>query len=84
MKGHEGALIRIAEHRAAPVSTLAECDRRSLAFVSAAEAAAIMRTDPRTVRRAVAVGSIPATRVGAVLRVPVAWLREQAREKGAA
>jgi len=33
--------------------------------------------DPRTVRRAIAAGEIPARRVGTKLLIPVTWLREQ-------
>lgn len=47
-------------------------------FATAPETAAILRTDERTVYRALAAGVIPGTRVGTVWRIPVAWLREQA------
>ncbi|MER6374846.1 helix-turn-helix domain-containing protein [Streptomyces mirabilis] len=43
-----------------------------------AEAAEVLHVDVRTVRRAIDGGTIPATRVGQQLRVPVAWLEAQA------
>ena len=48
-------------------------------FADTTEAAAILDVDPRTLRAAIERGEIPATRAGANWRVPVAWLREQAR-----
>lgn len=57
--------------------TLGDLDGRL--FVTAAEAAVILRLDPRTVRRGVAEGEIPATRVGPSIRIPSSWLRAQAR-----
>jgi hypothetical protein len=47
-------------------------------FVSVPEAAAVLRSDPRSVRRAIAAGDIPATRVGPRSLVPVEWLRKAA------
>lgn len=74
---------RISTHRARPVFSLREAEKRGLSFVSAREAAAILRADPRTVRRSIAAGDIPATRVGAQFRVPVEWLRQAAGEGAA-
>ena len=51
-------------------------------FATAPETAAILRTDERTVYRALAAGAIPGTRIGTVWRIPVAWLREQAGLRG--
>jgi excisionase family DNA binding protein len=48
-------------------------------FASSTEAAAILGVDPRTLRFAIERGEIPATRTGNIWRVPVSWLREQAR-----
>jgi excisionase family DNA binding protein len=48
-------------------------------FANTSEAAAILDIDPRTLRAAIDRGEIPGTRAGANWRVPVAWLREQAR-----
>jgi excisionase family DNA binding protein len=48
-------------------------------FATSTEAAAILDVDPRTLRSAIERGEIPATRAGTNWRVPVAWLREQAR-----
>jgi excisionase family DNA binding protein len=47
-------------------------------FADVTEAAAILRYDPRTVRRAIEAGDIPAVRVGERWRIPTAWLRKQA------
>jgi hypothetical protein len=47
-------------------------------FVSVPEAAAVLRSDPRSVRRAIAAGDIPATRVGPRQLVPTSWLRNAA------
>jgi excisionase family DNA binding protein len=51
-------------------------------FATVSEAAAILRYDVRTVRRAIAAGEIPAVRVGTTHRIRVSWLREQAGEAG--
>lgn len=50
-------------------------------FVSVPEASAILGLDAegRTVRKAIMAGEIPATRVGPQWRIPVAWIRKQAR-----
>jgi len=55
---------------------LADLDGRL--FASVPEAATVLRSDQRTVRRGIAAGEIPATPVGRVWRVPVAWLRKVA------
>jgi excisionase family DNA binding protein len=49
-------------------------------FATVTEASVILSYDPqgRTVRKAIASGTIPATKVGNTFRIPVAWLREQA------
>lgn len=47
-------------------------------FVTVTECASVLEVDPRTVRRAIDRGEIPAVRVGTQYRVPVAWLRERA------
>jgi hypothetical protein len=47
-------------------------------FATAPETAQVLRSDERTVRRALEAGQIPGFRVGVTWRVPVAWLREQA------
>ena len=49
-------------------------------FATVPEAAAILRYDVRTVRRAIAAGEIPATKVGSTYRIRVSWLRKQAGE----
>jgi excisionase family DNA binding protein len=49
------------------------------AFFSIPEAARLLGADDRTVRKAVAAGSIPATRLGCKWFVPTSWLREQVR-----
>jgi hypothetical protein len=45
-------------------------------FASTNEVAAIIGSDPRTVRRMIADGSIPARKNGTRHIVPVAWLRD--------
>jgi hypothetical protein len=47
-------------------------------FASAPEAAVVLRSDPRSVRRAIDAGDIPAVAVGPRKLVPVRWLREAA------
>ncbi len=47
-------------------------------FATAAEVAAIFRTDPRTIRARCASGVIPSTHLGEY-RIPVAWLLAQAQ-----
>jgi hypothetical protein len=47
-------------------------------FATVPEAAAVLRSDPRSVRRAIAAGQIPAQPVGPRKLVPVAWLRRVA------
>jgi excisionase family DNA binding protein len=50
-------------------------------FFSVPQTSAILGFDRlgRTVRKGIEAGEIPATRVGAQWRIPVAWIREQAR-----
>lgn len=60
-----------------PPITLA--DLRGRNFVRPWEAAQLLRVDVRTLRRAVADGDVPATRIGRDLRIPVAWLAAQLR-----
>jgi excisionase family DNA binding protein len=71
---------RQARRRGA-VTSLADAERLDISFISAAEVATILRADVRTVRKAIGTGDIPSVRVGDVVRVPVAWLRERARER---
>jgi hypothetical protein len=55
---------------------LAELDGRLFATVP--EAAVVLRSDVRSVRRSIAAGDIPATPVGPRNLVPVEWLRKAA------
>jgi excisionase family DNA binding protein len=48
-------------------------------FATTTEAGAVLRYDHRTIRKAIEAGEIPATRVGAQWRIPVSWIKEQAR-----
>jgi excisionase family DNA binding protein len=64
--------------------TLTLADLAGCLFATVPEAAAILRYDVRTVRRAIADGDIPAVRAGVTYRIPVAWLRAQAEAAGAA
>jgi hypothetical protein len=47
-------------------------------FASVPEAAAVLRSDPRSVRRSIEAGTIPAIPVGPRKLVPVKWLRQAA------
>ncbi len=47
-------------------------------FATVPETAAVLRSDPRSVRRSIAAGDIPSTPVGPRRLVPVAWLRKAA------
>jgi excisionase family DNA binding protein len=57
-----------------PATTLTE-----RLFASVPEAADVLRYDPRTVRRAIEAGEIPAVRAGGRWRIPTSWLRAQAQ-----
>lgn len=48
-------------------------------FATTTEAAAILNYDPRTIRKAIDAGEIPSIRVAGTRRVPVSWIKEQAR-----
>jgi excisionase family DNA binding protein len=48
-------------------------------FATAPEAASILRTDERTLRRALESGQVPGFRVGVTWRIPTEWLRKAAR-----
>jgi len=48
-------------------------------FADVPEAAAILRYDVRTVRRALEAGDIPGVKYGQRWRIPTSWLRAQAR-----
>lgn len=62
--------------------TIDDLEGRNFALVW--EAAALLRADPRTIRRAIAAGQIPATTVGKDYRIPVPWLLQQAMAAGGA
>ena len=47
-------------------------------FATVPEAAVVLRSDVRSVRRSIATGHIPSTPVGPRKLVPVAWLRQAA------
>jgi hypothetical protein len=47
-------------------------------FATVPEAAAVLRSDVRSVRRAIAAGEIPAQPVGPRKLVPTSWLRRAA------
>jgi excisionase family DNA binding protein len=48
-------------------------------FASVPEAAGVLGIDVRTLRRAIARGEVPATKVGVRTLIPTAWIRAQAR-----
>ena len=47
-------------------------------FATVPETAVVLRSDARSVRRAIAAGDIPAIPVGPRKLVPIAWLRQAA------
>jgi len=47
-------------------------------FATVTEAAAVLEQDPRTVRKAIIAGEIPAVRAGSTYRVPTKWIFEMA------
>ena len=47
-------------------------------FATTTEAAAVLRCDARTLRKAIEAAEVPATKAGNTYRIPTAWLREQA------
>ena len=47
-------------------------------FATVPEAAVVLRSDVRSVRRSIAAGDIPAQSIGPRKLVPVAWLRQAA------
>jgi excisionase family DNA binding protein len=51
-------------------------------FADVPETAQILRYDPRTIRRAIESGEIPAVRAGGRWRIPTSWLRAQAHVGG--
>lgn len=56
--------------------TLAELDGQLFADVP--EVAQLLRSDVRTIRRAIVAGDIPAIRTGQRYRIPMSWLRKAA------
>ena len=48
-------------------------------FATVPEFGKVTGYDQRTIRAGIEAGEIPAFRVGATWRIPVAWIREQAR-----
>ncbi len=54
-------------------------DEKIHPFLTVAEIAAALNTDPRTVRADIEAGRIPAIRVGQSYRIPTKWLREHAQ-----
>lgn len=52
------------------ITSLEDARRSSLAALTVAEAAHLMRVDPRTLRAAAAAGDIPSVRVGARVLIP--------------
>ena len=47
-------------------------------FASVPETAVVLRSDPRSIRRAIAAGDIPCTSVGPRKLVPTSWLLKAA------
>ena len=66
----------MATEAAAARDVLADLEGKLFATVP--EAAVVLRSDVRSVRRSIAAGTIPAQPVGPRKLVPVAWLRRAA------
>jgi excisionase family DNA binding protein len=64
--------------------TLEELIAQGRNFAEVWEVASIMRCDRRTVRTAISLGEIPATKAGVRYKIPVSWLRQQAEAAGPA
>ena len=47
-------------------------------FLTPAELATLLGSDPRTVRKAVQEGKIPGFKVGVFWKIPTSWVRQQA------
>ena len=58
------------------VLTLADLDGQLFADVP--QVAKLLRSDVRTIRRAIVAGEIPAIRTGQRYRIPTSWLRQAA------
>ena len=58
--------------------TITLADLTTRLFVNTAEAAALLGSDPRTVRAMARRREIPSSRAGSRVLIPVSWLREQA------
>jgi hypothetical protein len=64
--------------REAPSAHDVLADLKGKLFATVPEVAAVLRSDPRSVRRSIAAGTIPAQPVGPRKLVPVSWLRRAA------
>jgi excisionase family DNA binding protein len=64
---------RVPEH-----VSLTDLDRERRLFATVGEVACILRWDPRTVRKLIRAGRIPAVKADNAIRIPIAWLRDQA------
>lgn len=58
--------------------TITDLDRERRIFATVGEVSAILRWDPRTIRKLIAAGKIPAVHGDGAYRIPVAWLRDEA------
>lgn len=51
----------------------------NLLFFGVPDAAAFLGIDARSLRRAIAAGEVPSTKIGPRMLVPTEWLRKQAQ-----
>ncbi len=58
-------------------SALARAIDTGRLFATVPELARWAETDPRSIRRGIEAGEIPATRFGSVVRVPMSWVKAQ-------
>lgn len=70
------AVTRVTVSTAETRDALAALEGRL--FASVPEVAVILRSDPRSIRRAIAAGDIPYTPVGPRKLIPVSWLKQAA------
>jgi excisionase family DNA binding protein len=70
----------IRSGRSAPLERQQQvlADLEGRLFATVPETSVVLRADEPAVRRMIAAGDIPATRVGRVWRVPVSWIRTAA------
>jgi len=75
--------VKVRAPGASPVSPQAVLEALAGQLMTGVpQTAMVLGYDQRTVRAAIELGEIPATRVRNTWRIPVSWLRQQARLDG--